>query len=272
VAEAVQLVASDPEAKILAGGHSLIPAMKLRLAKPGSLVDLSRIAELRSITVESDRVVIGAMATYNDLQYDDSLRQVLPVIAEMIRHVGDAQVRSRGTMGGALAHNDPAADSPAAVLALNAHMTAEGPSGERDIAADDFFVDLFTTALQPDEVLTRITIPLVGHQGSAYKKVEHPASGYAIVGIAAALTISDGSCSEARIALTGCTTKATRATAAESLLVGQPLNAATLQAAAEATPDGVAFTGDTYASEGYRRHLVQVVGLEVLSTAAERAQ
>ncbi len=271
--EAVGLLAADPDAKVLAGGHSLLPAMKLRLAAPGALVDLASIEGLRGISADG-AVTIGAMTTYNQLVDSDELRARLPVVAEVAAGVGDPQVRSLGTLGGSLAHNDPAADFTALMLALGADVTAVGSQGERTIPADEFFLDILTTALGPDEILTAVRIPVpAGRVGMAYQKHEHPASGYAVVGIAAVLALGDdGTCRSARVAVTGCAPTATRAAAAEAALVGQALTPETIAAAAQAAPGGLEITGDLYASAEYRSHLVTVVGRRVLEQAAARAR
>ena len=215
VEEAVRHLQQLPDAKILAGGHSLLPAMKLRLAAPTAIVDLDRVEGLRGISVDGG-VRIGAMTTYQQLIDSAELRERLPMLGEAAYNVGDPQVQARGTVGGSLAHADPAADFTAVVLALGGSVTAVGAGGERTIAADDLFVDLLTTSLQPDEVITEIAIPTpAGRTGMAYEKHRHPASGYAVVGVAAVVTAGDGgTCQAARIAVTGATSKATRATAA----------------------------------------------------------
>jgi carbon-monoxide dehydrogenase medium subunit len=269
VEEAVQLLQQDPDAKILAGGHSLLPAMKLRLATPSALVDLNRIDSLRSINVNGD-VRIGAMTTYEQIYEADSLNGVLPILRETIYNLGDRQVQARGTLGGSLAHSDPGADLTSVVLALNGSVTAVGPNGSRSIPIDELFVDLFTTSLAPDEVLTEIQIPRPqGRTGMAYIKHPHPASGYAVVGVAAVVTVGDdGNVSSARIAVTGATSKAERATAAEQALIGQPLNADTIAQAAAVAADGLEINGDHYASADYRRHLVTVYAKRALERAA----
>ncbi len=257
--EAIGLLGANPDAKVLAGGHSLLPAMKLRLAMPGALVDLSHIQELRGINVNGG-VTIGAMTTYDEIEASPELQQRVPMLAEAAAVVGDPHVRARGTIGGSLAHSDPAADLTAVFLALGGEVTAVGSNGERIIGADDLFVDLLTTSLQPDEVITQIKIPLTGRTAMAYEKQEHPASGYAIVGVAAVLTLRDGDhCESARLAVTGCTSKATRLTAAEDALSGQSLNEETITRAAQAASEGLEVNGDLYASEEYRRHLVTVI-------------
>jgi carbon-monoxide dehydrogenase medium subunit len=268
VDEAVQLLGQNPDAKLLAGGHSLLPAMKLRLAAPSALIDIGRVEGLRGISTNGG-ITIGALTTYQELEDSQELKQTLPIIAETANVVGDPQVRARGTLGGSLAHSDPAADFPAVVLALNGSVKAVGAGGERTISADDLFVDLLTTSLNPDEVLTEITIPAPsGNVGMAYEKFSHPASGYAVVGVAAVLGIDNGKCTSARIAVTGATSKATRATAAENALTGQQLNADTIAAAAAKAADGLEINGDIYASADYRRHLVEVLTKRALTRAA----
>lgn len=269
VEEAISILQQDPDAKILAGGHSLLPAMKLRLAAPSALVDLNKIDSLRSISVNGD-VRIGAMTTYEALYESEELKRVVPILHNAIYHVGDRQVQARGTFGGSLAHADPAADLTAVALALDASVTAVGPNGSRTIPVSEFFVDLFTTSLAPDEVLTEIQIPAPA-TGTvmAYTKHRHPASGYAVVGVAAVVTVgSDGNVSSARIGVTGATTKPERASAAEAALVGKPLNAENIAAAAAVAADGLEVNGDHYASPDYRRHLVSVYTKRALEEAA----
>jgi carbon-monoxide dehydrogenase medium subunit len=271
VQEAVALLQQDPDAKLLAGGHSLLPAMKLRLAAPSALVDLGRVEGLRGISVDGG-VRIGAMTTYQELIDSAELRERLPVIGQTAHAVGDPQVQARGTLGGSLAHNDPAADFTAVVLALGGQVKAVGAGGERTIAADDLFVDLLTTSLQPDEVITEVSIPLPsGRAGMAYEKHRHPASGYAVVGVAALLTLGEGdTVQSARIAVTGATSKATRLTAVEQALAGQSL-AAALQAATASAGEGLEINGDIYASADYRRHLVGVLTRRALEKALAAA-
>ena len=273
VEEAVRHLQQIPDAKLLAGGHSLLPAMKLRLAAPAALVDLGRIEGLRGIRVDGD-IRIGAMTTYRQLIDSPELRERLPVIGETANDVGDPQVQALGTLGGSLAHADPAADFTAVVLALEGQVRAVGGGGERTVAADDLFVDLLTTSLQPDEVITEITIPVPADRtGAAYEKHRHPASGYAVVGVAAVVTLGEGeTCQSARIAVTGATSKATRATAAEQALAGQALTAETIGRAAQAATEGLELNGDHYASADYRRHLVTVYTRRALERAASRAR
>lgn len=268
VDEAIQLLGAHPDAKIIAGGQSLLPAMKLRLAAPPALVDIGHIDSLRGISVNGG-VTIGALTTYRELEDATNLKSSLPIIAEAANVVGDPAVRSRGTLGGSLAHSDPAADFPAVILALGGSVKAVGPNGERTISADDLFVDLFTTSLAENEVLTAITIPTAsGQVGMAYEKHSHPASGYSVVGVAAVLGMSNGTCQSARIAISGATTKATRATAAEQAITGKPLNADAIAQAADVATDGIEANGDIYASAEYRTHLVKVYTKRALMRAA----
>ena len=272
VQEAIQLLGADPDAKVLAGGHSLLPAMKLRLANPSAIVDIGRIGGLRGITINGDgSVVIGALTTYQDLLDSQELRQSYPIIAETANVVGDPQVRVRGTIGGSLAHSDPAADFTAVMLALNGEVTAVGPNGESQIGIDDLFVGLLTTSLNADELITAIRLPSTAGRkvGQAYEKHAHPASGYAVVGVAAVLDLDGETVRSARIGVTGAPEKATRATAAEQALAGQAASAdAIAQAAALASQGLGELNSDTYASAEYRAHLVRVLTRRALTRAA----
>jgi carbon-monoxide dehydrogenase medium subunit len=275
LAEAVALLAQHPdEAKILAGGHSLIPAMKLRLAQPGLLVDLGRIKDLAYIREEGGQILIGAMTTHYQLESSDRLKQICPLLPECASHIGDVQVRNKGTIGGSLAHSDPAGDWPAAIIALRADLVAVGANGERVIKADDFFVDLLTTALEPGEILREIRVNAPqGRFGQAYQKVHHPASGFAVVGVAANLTLDGtGGCQNASIGITGVASKAYRASAAEQSLVGSALDDETIAKAAASVADGVSINGDLYASEAYRTHLAQVYTRRAIQAAASRVK
>jgi carbon-monoxide dehydrogenase medium subunit len=269
VDEAVALLTADPDAKLLAGGHSLVPAMKLRLASPTALVDLSGVEGLTGIQANGS-VTIGAMTTYADLRDSKELAAVLPIIPETADNVGDPAVQARGTLGGALAHSDPAADFTAVFLVLNGSVEVTGSGGSRTIAADDLFVDLFTTALAPDEIITSVSFPAQqAGTVTAYEKFRHPASGYAVVGIAVAVTTgSNGTVESARIAVTGATSKATRATASENALQGKALTDESIAAAAAVAAQGLDINGDHFASEDYRRHLIGVLTERALKQAA----
>jgi carbon-monoxide dehydrogenase medium subunit len=274
IAEALMLLAQNPdEAKILAGGHSLIPAMKLRLAQPALLVDIGRIKDLSYIREEGNQILIGAMTTHYELESSTLLQKICPLLPDCASHIGDVQIRNKGTIGGSVAHSDPAGDWPAAIIALNAEMIAVGPGGQRTIKADDFFVDLLTTALVPGEILREIRIAKpAGRFGHSYQKVRHPASGFAVVGVAAALQFStDGSCESAGIGVTGVASKAYRADAVEKALQGKTLNDQTIAEAASHSTDGVDLNSDLYASEEYRRHLAQVYTKRAIQRASKNA-
>jgi carbon-monoxide dehydrogenase medium subunit len=268
--EAIALLAGDPDgAKVLAGGHSLIPAMKLRLAQPQLLVDIARIKSLAYIREEGNKILIGATTTHYQLESSDLLKQVCPLLPLCAASIGDVQVRNKGTIGGSVAHSDPAGDWPAAVLALDADLVLVGPNGDRTVKAADFFVDLLTTDLQPGEILREIRIGKPsGRFGHAYQKVAHPASGFAVVGIAVQLELNeDGSCKAAKVGVTGVGVKAYRAQAVEAALAGKSLDDQTIAAAAEHVYDGVDPNGDLYASSEYRCALAKVHTRRAIQTA-----
>ncbi|HEU0164992.1 MAG TPA: xanthine dehydrogenase family protein subunit M [Thermomicrobiales bacterium] len=271
VADAVQILAANPAAKILAGGYSLIPAMKLRLAMPEVLVDLGKLSELKAISIEEGQIRIGAMVTYDAIRDNAELVARFPVFPEAILYIGDQQVRAHGTLGGALAHNDPAADLTAVFLALDGSVSVTGANGARTIASDELFVDLWTTTLEPDEIITEISLPTpAAGTVMAYKKYGHPASGYALAGVAAVVAVENGLVTSARIGVTGATSTSTRATAAEESLIGQPLDDASIAADAALVPDGLEINGDTFADAEYRTHLLTVLGRDVLKHAISR--
>ena len=272
--DALSLLAKHKDdAKLLAGGHSLLPAMKLRIAQPKVLIDISRIKDLNYIREEGGQVRIGAMTTHFQIETSDLLRRVCPLLPETATNLGDMQVRNKGTMGGSIAHADPAADWPAAVIALNAEMVAVGPKGERVIKSDDFFVQLFTSALQPGEILREIRFtPPKGKFGQAYMKFRHPASGFAVVGVAVSLTAEGSKCGACGVGVTGLSGKAFRAGGVERALKGASLDDKTLAAAANHVADGVDANSDLFASGDYRKHLAQVYARRALETAASRAK
>lgn len=272
--EALSLLAQNGEARILAGGHSLIPAMKLRLAQPPLLVDISRIQDLSYIREEDDQIRIGAMTTHYQIESSDLLKKICPLLPDCASHIGDLQVRNKGTFGGSVAHADPAGDWPAAIIALKAELVATGKSGDRTIKADDFFVDMMTTALQPGEILREIRINKTnGRTGHAYAKMPHPASGFAVVGVAANLSFNGGSeCTSASIGITGVSAKAYRAVGVESALNGTTLNDRSISSAADHATDGVDVNGDVFASDEYRKHLATVYVRRAIGAAMEQAR
>ncbi|PYE51162.1 FAD binding domain-containing protein [Deinococcus yavapaiensis] len=272
VSEALAMLAQNPDAKLLAGGHSLVPAMKLRLASPSALIDVSRIADLRGIRVEGGTVVIGAMTTHRDVEFSETLADVVPILPEVARLIGDPMVRNKGTVGGALAHADPAADYPAVMLALGASMKIASSEGERVVPADEFFLGMFQTAVEPGEMLVEIHVPARSSgEGQAYAKFPHPASRYAIAGVAAVVKASSGAVTQARVAMTGAGEQAVRLTKVEAALQGQPLSAASIAAAVASAVSPDDLIGDSFASAEYRAHLVSVQARDALTRAFERA-
>jgi len=260
------------EAKLLAGGHSLLPTMKLRMAQPGHLIDLGRIDGLSYIREESHHVALGALTTYSKIESSDVLRRHFALLPEGTEQIGDQQVRNRGPIGGSVAPSDPAADMPGLVLALKAVIVAHGPNGKREIVADDFFLDLFATALEPSEVITEIRIPrLPAHSGSAYEKLANRASHYAVAGSAVVVTLNtDGTCASASVVITGASVKPTRASAVEAALVGRKLDEATIAAAASHAADGLELVEDIHGSKAYRAQMTTVVTKRAIAHAVAR--
>lgn len=274
VADARQLLADHPGAKLLAGGHSLVPLLKLRLAAPDAVIDIGRIPDLRGIAREGDDIRIGALTTHAELAASAALRAAAPALADAAAAIGDPAVRNRGTIGGNLAHADPASDLPPVLVALDARMVVAGPDGERTIQADRFFTGLMTTALAEHDILLAVRVRASGRgEGSAYEKFAHPASRYAVLGAAAWLGVANGSCSAARVALGGLLPHARRAAAVEKALVGRP---ATVDAMAEAATHvaadlGADVTGDIFASAEYRAAMAPVYVRRALASALARA-
>lgn len=234
VAEAIQLLQANEDAKLLAGGHSLLPAMKLRLAEPAALIDIGHISELKSISSSGGTIKIGALATHAEIAAAQAVRQGCPPLATATGLVGDPQVRNFGTLGGNIAHADPASDPPTVLVACDATIHMQGPDGARSTAAGDFFIDLFMTDLQPGEIITSIEVPALGAKRGAYVKFPHPASRYAVIGVCVVLDMEGTTCKSASIGIAGATAKAMRAPSAEAILTGAPLDDAALNAAAEA--------------------------------------
>ena len=256
-------------AKVLAGGHSLIPALKLRLSDPGKLVDISRLSGMKGISVSGNKATIGALTTHAMV----AAAQWLPVgLTEAAAMIGDPQVRNRGTVGGNIAHADPASDLPTVLVGLGATINLVGPNGSRSVAAADFFIDLFFTALGEDELVASVDVPL-DSAGSAYAKLFNPASRYAIVGACAKVSVANGVCSAASVAVGGLTAKATAAPSVGAALVGKALTAENIAAAAAQVANdlGDDVMGDIHASADYRRALAAVYVDRALSKAASRA-
>jgi carbon-monoxide dehydrogenase medium subunit len=268
IEEALELLSGNGDTKALAGGQSLLPAMKLRIAAPSTLVDLAGITGLDGISRDGDSLVIGALATHAAVATSDEVRSACPVLAETAGLVADVQVRNRGTIGGSLAHADPAADYPTLVTALEATITAQGKGGSRDIPVAEFFTGVFTTALQPGEILTSVRVPATA--GAAYVKHRHPASRFAVAGVCAVVAMEGGSCSRARLAVGGVT--AAPVGMNPDGLVGSAPSDEAIAGAAEQLRGAIENPlGDVYASAEYRLHLAEVLARRALRQAFERA-
>jgi carbon-monoxide dehydrogenase medium subunit len=256
--------------KILAGGHSLVPLMKLRLSEPGVLVDIARIPGLAGVREKDDKIEIGAATVHHDVATSQVLRDKSPFVAEAASDIGDQQVRNRGTLGGSLAHSDPAADYPAVMLALDADILIKGPKGSRTSKASGFFQALFTVDLASDEIITGVQFTPV--KTAAYAKLHQKASHFAIVGVAAALDVKSGTIQSARVGLTGASTHATRLAKVEAALAGKPLSTATIEAASKDAGAEIAdINSDIHASEAYRRAMIPVFTRRALEGAMARA-
>jgi carbon-monoxide dehydrogenase medium subunit len=298
VDEAIALLQQyGDDAKLLAGGHSLLPTMKLRLAQPAHLIDLGKISDLSYIRDDGDAIAVGAMTRYVDIERSDLIKQHFALLPEGVDLIGDQQVRNWGTIGGSIAHSDPAADTPGMVLALKADIVAKGPNGVRTITADDFFMDLMQTALEPNEVITEVRFPKPAtHTGSAYTKLANRASHYAVVGCAAVMTFDDeGACTDASVVITGASVKPSRAHAVEAALVGKKregepeggiagllhrvgeaigghkLDEDAVADAASVAADGLELVSDIHGSKEYRSEMCAVMARRAITAAVERA-
>ena len=263
VAEAIHALANNREAKVLAGGQSLIPLLKLRLARPALVVDIGGIAELKGISVNGGTVSIGSLTTHNQIASSSQVQQSCGILAEAAEGVGDPAVRNRGTIGGNVSHADPASDLPTVLTALNAQFNIQG-QGNRSVAASDFFTGAFTTALGDNEILTGVEVPvLAANQLAEYAKMAHPATSFAVVGAAAVITLEAGShhhCTGASIAIGGLVPSPVRAPSVEAALTGQELTQESIAAAADRVADdlGSDIIGDIYASADYRRAMAAI--------------
>jgi aerobic carbon-monoxide dehydrogenase medium subunit len=266
VAEAIGLLGANPDAKILSGGHSLVPAMKLRLNSPSEVIDIARIAELRFIKDRGNFIAIGAASTHNDIVRHAHIKSRYTAMVEAGELIGDTQVRNRGTLGGSVAHADPSADWPAVLLALGATIKVEGASGSRSIAASDFFTGFFSTALAEGEIVTEVQLPEpVAGARSTYQKFVQPASRFAIVGCAAAVTIEGGIVTAAKVAFTGVSDTPFVDEAVAAAIIGKAATTANIEAAANAACEGLDFINeDHFASTTYRKHLAKVYAKRAL--------
>ena len=257
------------DAKVLAGGHSLIPTMKLRLAEPAVIIDIGRIGGLKGISESGGKLVIGALTTHHELESSDLVQQRVPLLAQTAAEIGDVQVRNKGTIGGSIAHADPAADWPAAILALDADLQIAGPNGERTVKATDFFQGLYETDLGDDEILTavHVSIPDANTKGT-YLKLHQVASGFALAGVAVVLTKSGDTCQNVSVGITGVSDAPYRASGVESALTGAALTADNIAAAAARAVDGITALEDIHASQAYRQNLAQVYTRRAIESAA----
>lgn len=262
------------DARVLAGGHSLLPAMRLRLAQPKVLIDIGRLRDLAYIREEDGEIAVGALTTHHEVETSSVLEARATAFPDAAKVLADVQVRNRGTVGGALAHADPAADYPAVVLALGGRVVFAGPSGKRSVAVDDLFVGPFTTAIGPGEILTELRFPAQGPgTGSAYVKFVRRASDYGMAGVAARITVDgDGVCREARVAVTCVGPTAYRATETEKALVGRRLTDEVVAEAAGEAVAGVEVAGDPYVPADYRAHLARVIARRAITAARDRAR
>jgi carbon-monoxide dehydrogenase medium subunit len=265
--EAESLCKGNTDASFLAGGHSLIPAMKLRLSEPGTLIDIGRISDLKGIRREGDTIHIGSLTTHAEVASSDVVKDACTALAEAAGMIGDPQVRNRGTIGGNVVHADPASDYPGILMALKATVV----TSNRSIAVDHFFTGLFETALNDGELVTEIQIPVLNNgSGSGYAKFFNPASRYAVVGVGAVFTINNGSCSSCSIGVTGAADHAFRASAAEDVLIGSDLGDDAITAAAEKVSNGQEMLSDLVASANYRSHLCGVIATRAMEKAKSR--
>jgi carbon-monoxide dehydrogenase medium subunit len=274
LSEAVRaLGAHGEEAKLLAGGHSLLPLLKLRLANPKLLIDLSKIPGLGNISQQDDKIVVGALATHYQIESSALLKSKCPLLPQTARAIGDVQVRNRGTIGGSLTHADPSADWPAAILALGGELKLSGPKGERQIAAAEFFLGAMTTAIEPTEILTEIRVPVSSRRyGSAYLKMAQQASGFAIVGVAVWLRLAQNTrCEDIGVGVTGLSEKPFRARAVESRLRGNKLTPKLIEESAAQVGEGSDPMEDLHASAKFRAHLAQVYTSRAIAEAGKRA-
>jgi aerobic carbon-monoxide dehydrogenase medium subunit len=262
------------DAKVVAGGHSLIPMMKLRLAQPKHLIDLRKVPGLSGIRQDGTTIAIGALTTHWQVESSTLIREKCPILSDTASIIGDPAVRNLGTIGGSLAHADPAADYPATMLALGAELVCEGAKGRRTVKVDDWFHGLMQTALGEDEILVEVRVPAwPGGSAGAYMKFPHPASRFAVVGVAAMVTLDGkGVCTKASIGVTGAGTHAVRAKGVEAGLTGKALDAATIEAAAQKAADGVDVQPDLQGSVEYKSHLCRVFARRAVEAAVKRAR
>ena len=276
ITEVMQLLERNPGASLLAGGHSLIPLLKLRLSRPPAVIDIGRIGALRGFRRQGPEIRIGCLTTHADLAGSPTMQDFCPLLSEVTGLIGDPQVRNRGTIGGSVAHAEPAADLPTALTALGASFRATGPRGQRSIGVGDFFLGVFETALETNEILTDVIVPMKQEgQGMAYAKFPHPASRFAVIGAAAVVNVQDGRCQSASVALGGLVTRPIRASRVEQALADSPLSEAVIAEAASLAIEDLGdedLLGDVFASAEYRRAVAPSYVREALTRAAQQAR
>jgi carbon-monoxide dehydrogenase medium subunit len=262
------LAAHRDDVKILSGGQSLLPLMKMRLSKPGYVVDIGRVPGLDTITEEGDNLIIGALVTHEQIEYSDLLKAKCPLLPQTATTIADVQVRNRGTIGGSIAHADPAGDMPAAILALDAEIKVAGPNGERWIKCHDFFLGLLMSVLEPDEIVTAIRVPVTANDKTAYLKAAPRSSGFAVVGVAVRIAVDGaGNCSRAAVGITGVTDKAYRAERVEQMLTGKKLDAKLIETAAAEATRNIEVIEDINGSSEYRTQLTLVYVARAIENA-----
>ena len=270
--EAVKFLAAHrDDVKVLSGGQSLLPLMKMRLSKPGFIVDIARIPGLDTIAEEGNNLIIGALVTHAQIESSDLLQKKCPLLPQTATTIADVQIRNRGTIGGSIAHADPAGDWPAAIIALDAEIKVTGPNGERWVKCEDFFLGLLMSVLEPDELVTAIKVPVTGSDKTAYLKAAPRSSGFAVVGVAVRIGLDgSGNCNRAAIGITGVSDKAYRPERVEQMLSGKKLDAKTIEAAAAESTRNVEVIEDINGSSEYRKHLTEVYVARALQDAINR--
>ncbi len=269
IEQAIQLLQeSDGEGKLIAGGHSLLPLMKFRLTEPGTLIDISRISELKGVRKAGERIIVGAMTTHREAAADPVIKEHIPVLAQAARQVGDIQIRNRGTVGGNIAHADPAADLPAAAIVLDAELTIQGEDGEETMSLDSFIIGPLITMMPENSIVTNVTFAIPpSHTKSTYLKYFHPASGYPVVGVAVvAGTSSDGKIDYIKVGITGAGDMVFRAEAVEDALMGQTLSESVIESAAGLAAESADMGSDLFASEEYREQLCKIYTARALKS------
>ena len=272
IAEAIELLTDHKDdVKVLSGGQSLLPLMKMRLSKPGYIVDIGKIPGLDGIVEEGNSLVLGALVTHAQIEYSELLQKRCPLLPQTAATIADIQIRNRGTIGGSVAHADPAGDMPAAIMALDAEIKVVGPNGERWVKADDFFLGLLMSVLEPDEIVSAVRVPVTDKDKTAYLKAAPRSSGFAVVGVAVRLTMdSAGTCTRAAVGITGITDKAYRPSRTEEILSGRKLDPTIIAEAAVESTRNIDVIEDINGSTEYRTHLTQVYVERAITAALER--